>query len=329
MVEKKLLGKEPQEGFAFSGHQTFPFRQLWPYKAYHESISAVSENRVAFEGTESMLSLGVGANMVDSMKFWARAIGIIDHQNKPTDFGQAIFGEKDKENGLDPYCESTVSLWFFHWNLAKNQDKLTALWFLFNRFNFSTFTKEDYLEAFVDFLKSKVELGKIKKLPSNKTIERDVDTILRAYCPKTRDVGRLRKQETDLDNAEELSDDPLRELKLLSVKSNTYSFIRKNKSSINNALFAYCLLDFWLSNNQINVSLDFNKIAYEVGSVGKVFKLDEISLGDHLQQLSQTTNGQLVWSEQHGLRQVLCKEPSLEGRQKLQQSMLAKAYNNG
>lgn len=165
----------------------------------------------------------------------------------------------------------------------------------------------------------------MKTMPSARTLERDIDVVLRAYCPKTRDVGLLRKSVAALDNAEDVADDPLRELGLLTVNVNTYSFVRSAHSSLNNAVFAYCLLDYRSTLDGL-IALDFNRLAYDEGCVGRVFKLDENTLGEHLQQLSDTTDGLLSWSEQNGLRQVVCRDNSPETSAQLQIKMLEKAY---
>lgn len=274
-----------------------------------------------------MVKLGVGANMVSSMKFWSKALGLVSKDYIPTAFGRQLFGtyETGFADALDRYCESMSTLWLFHWNLAKNSTVLTVLWYLFNKFNYMEFTKELLAEHIQYFLKEQVALGRLKAVPSAKTLERDIEVVLRAYCPKTRDVGLLRKSVAALDNAEDVADDPLRELGLLSVNFNTYSFVRSAHSSLSNAVFAWCLLDYRTSLDGL-ITLDFNRLAYDEGCVGRVFKLDENTLGEHLQQLSDTTEGFLSWSEQNGLRQVVCRDGSREASAQLQLKMLKKAY---
>lgn len=315
-----------REGFVFGGHQTFSFRQLWPYKAYHEMRQARAQGYKPFEPASAMLSMGVGANMVESIKFWGKAAGIIT-SSEVTTLGQILFEGTADSPALDPYCESPLTLWLLHWNLAAQPQALTALWFLFNKFNLQTFSKDALFAALQQFLEQQKEQGALSRLPSRNTLNRDLDTILRAYCPKTRGKGVLRKQVAELDNAEETADDPLRELGLITLQDDTYSFVRGNRPTLNNALFAYFLLSFWNSNAERLVSMDFNRIAYEAGSPGRVFKLDELSLGEHLQQLEDTTQGALRWSEQNGLRQVLSPAAwDQASRLELQHHLLKKAF---
>ena len=61
----------------FSGHETFPLRQLWPSKIAHLIIQAQRDGRqVPISGADAIVELGVGKNMVSSMRFWSQACGI-------------------------------------------------------------------------------------------------------------------------------------------------------------------------------------------------------------------------------------------------------------
>jgi hypothetical protein len=62
----------------FSGHETFPLRQLWLRKAY----DAVTETRApaqrsVFAGEDAIVRFGVGKNMAMSIRFWATACGVV------------------------------------------------------------------------------------------------------------------------------------------------------------------------------------------------------------------------------------------------------------
>ena len=56
----------------FSGHETFPLRQMWLKKAYDQAI----DGRVlksAFADESAIAAFGVGKNMVASIRPWALA----------------------------------------------------------------------------------------------------------------------------------------------------------------------------------------------------------------------------------------------------------------
>ena len=66
----------------FSGHETFPLRQLWLKKAYaavrdipHQEY--IKESKGIF-GERGIMRFGVGKIMVDAIRHWALACGIIE-----------------------------------------------------------------------------------------------------------------------------------------------------------------------------------------------------------------------------------------------------------
>src|ERR1035437_1834804 len=64
--------------FSFSGHETFVFRYGWLKKAY----DAVRENPQSFGDDQAIVTLGVGKNMVRSIRHWALATGVLAEEPK-------------------------------------------------------------------------------------------------------------------------------------------------------------------------------------------------------------------------------------------------------
>jgi hypothetical protein len=68
----------------FSGHETFPLRQLWLRKAFDAVANTPSnEAKTVFTDEAAIARFGVGKNMVSSMRFWASACHVIG--NRPAD----------------------------------------------------------------------------------------------------------------------------------------------------------------------------------------------------------------------------------------------------
>src|SRR5436305_598372 len=115
-------------GMMFSGHETFPVRYAWLKKG----VDAASADGAVFRSDDAMIALGVGKNMVRSIRHWCLAAGVLEEapsdSRKPsgvvrvTAFGQALFGE----DGWDPYLEDPASLWLIHWKLASNARRCTT-----------------------------------------------------------------------------------------------------------------------------------------------------------------------------------------------------------
>ena len=100
------------EKLIFSGHDTFHCKEFWLKKGYDFVI-----NKNIFND-EASIELGVGRNMVNSIRFWLKAFNIIDLKSeKITEIGDFIFSE---ESGVDKYLENETTLWLLHYLLITN-----------------------------------------------------------------------------------------------------------------------------------------------------------------------------------------------------------------
>jgi hypothetical protein len=74
-------------------------------------------------------------------------------------------------------------------------------------------------------------------------------------------------------------------------------------------VFAYALNTFWNRHAPNATTLSVEAIAYEPGSPGRVFKLDENSVVERLAAMEDVTRGRIVWSDTAGVRQILRVKP--------------------
>ena len=63
--------------YTFSGHETFQCKNMWLKKGYDFVKAGKS-----FNDDTAVVDLGVGKNMVASIKFWLKSFGIIDEDWK-------------------------------------------------------------------------------------------------------------------------------------------------------------------------------------------------------------------------------------------------------
>jgi len=274
----------------FSGHETFPLRQLWLRKAF-DSIASCGPvaPRAIFSDEESIARFGVGRNMVTSIRHWSLACGFMREGEggyAPTDLATKLLSK----NGFDPYLEQPATVWLLHWKLAGIGMKSTTWWYLFNCVVQQTFDKESLFKALKSYTAS------VPYKVSDSTLRRDIDVCLASYLPKTVNGG----------SAEDAAEPVLAELPLLQqhmgMKS-TFSFRRGAKPTLPDALFTYALVEFWERYVHSSV-LSFERIAHDYGSPGRVFKLDEYSVGEKVLALEHSTKGMLRWTDTAGVRQV-------------------------
>jgi hypothetical protein len=298
----------------FSGHETFPLRQLWLRKAF-DAVTETDEPapRSVFADEEAIVRFGVGKNMATSIRFWATACGIIEESGGayvPTALSKTLF---DPEHGLDPFCEHPATTWLMHWRVASTPDKTTTWFFLFNHVVQQVFDREHIVNA----LSGMIEEHKLRI--SLATLKRDVECCIRSYVPR---LGG--------DSPEEMSEPLLGELGLIQQNAKgTFEFRRGAKRSLPDGVFAYALLDYWERLEHTGSVMAFDRVAHDYGSPGRVFKLDENAVADRLMALEQLTRGQIQWTEQAGIRQVTRRDAALADLGRYKRKLLEDAYAKG
>jgi hypothetical protein len=286
----------------FSGHETFPLRQMWLKKLFDRAIDGELIRKATFADEKSIADFGVGKNMVASIRHWALACGVMleDGDNFRI---RSLAKEILRDGGLDPYAESPSTAWLAHWQLAGRCFRSTTWHWLFNHVTAPTFTRQELEEPLARYAR---ELDPTHRL-SISTISRDLETCLRSYAPRA--AGG---------SPEDFAEPLLGELGLLQeVHKGQYAFRRGPKASLHDGVFAYALVDFWNRKAAGQSSLAFETVAYAEGSPGRVFKLDEESIAKRLIALSDLTGRKLEWTESAGLRQVHRKDLSKEHIKKL------------
>ena len=82
--------------FRFSGHQSFPFRYGWFAKAAEQ----IGRDPRLFGREDALAQLGVGKNMVASIRYWCEAAGLMEFRRVRgrglhaglTPLGRLLFG---------------------------------------------------------------------------------------------------------------------------------------------------------------------------------------------------------------------------------------------
>jgi hypothetical protein len=297
-------GKPPSH---FSGHETFPLRQMWLKKAFEQTVDGGFIKKTTFADDSAIAAFGVGKNMVASIRHWALACGIMFEEGEGFRVGSLAM-EILQDGGLDPYAENPTTAWLAHWQLAGRCYRSTTWHWLFNHVTAPTFTRQELEEPLARYAR---ELDPKHRLSAS-TLSRDLETCLRSYAPRT--AGG---------SPEDFAEPLLGELGLLQeVHKGQYAFRRGPKASLHDGAFAYAVIDFWDRTAQGQSSLAFETVAYAEGSPGRVFKLDEESIAQRLISLADFTGGKLAWTDSAGLRQVHRKNLSKEDRKE----MVRRAY---
>lgn len=245
--------------YKLKGHEKFPLREGWMNKG----ISVAKE-----KGTHIFLEdqgpdmLGVGANMVKSIRYWMQACGmLVKKGNKEilSDIAELIYMN-------DPYFEDVFSLWILHSNIVKNIEQATVWYMFFNRFNVDFFTKKDLQQ------KMKQELfDYVGQQVTESSLKDDIDVLLNMYS----------KGENRNEDPEDKIISPFSTLGIIKKEEEIYYKTQPDLRKVSNELVLYeisCLLDH-------NKSISIETIASGERSLGAIYNMTMVTVNKYLDNL--------------------------------------------
>lgn len=254
----------------FSGHESFACKSHWLKRGY-DFIHAGHD----FNNDDAVVHLGVGKNMVASIKFWLKAFGLLDNEQ----FVGYLFND---DNGKDPYLEDLGTLWLLHFLLINTE--------------YATI----YKTTFVDYHRQRniIEKSKLqyyikhfcfddssyKNLYNENTVRRDIGVMLHNYCSKNN---------INLEESNAL----LSPLNLIcEIGKDTYIFNSDTSSKVPCLIFLYALL----------VKFDGNKsISFEdITELELIFCLTNNDLLEIIKQVCDLYPSQIVFSDVAGIKEL-------------------------
>ena len=276
--------------YRFSGHETFPFRYPWPLKG----VRGLLRDPGLFFREDAIVTLGVGKNMVASIRFWLEALGlaVIDGRARlgyPTDLGRKLLGE----GGWDPYLEDPATLWLLHWQLVDSPEIASTWSLVFSNWTRSTFTRAELLDWLEEVAQ---DAGNQRTSPNS--LRRDLEVFIRTYVR-----GRPQRRRS----IEDTFDCPLAELGLIRAAGHDFYWLGRDiRSNLPVEVFAYALASYWKAHADEQQTLTFERLLYGRGSPGAAFKLSETGLAAHVESLPSRSG--FDYDETGGLRLVIRRE---------------------
>lgn len=258
----------------FSGHETFACRFAWLPKA----VRLIEQNPAALSDDDTaMLELGLGKNMVRSLRFWLEAFGVA-RSGAPgwalLPFGEAVLGPE----GRDRFIERSETQWLLHWRLATAVEHPLFAWrHIFHRRIRPDFTRSELLAEM------RQEGGREGFDHSDVTLLQHIDVMLHSY------VGG-----GPASSPEDALDGPMVDLRLIrtegrrsgvGARSETvYALSRTSIDEIGAAVVDYAIEDFWARRRKGESIVTFRDLAYAEGSPGATLRLADDELRDHLER---------------------------------------------
>ena len=247
-----------------------------------------------------MVRLGVGKNMVRSMRHWAIVTGVLAESTIPNNRGRVLevteLGRRLLlDGGWDPYLEDPATVWLLHWRIASTSERATTWHWVFSHIPQPEFTKEELQRWLMKLIEQR---GWKRITPAS--LKRDIDCFTRTYVPPrpSRTVS-----------IDDTLDCPLAELGLLRETGTRghYSLPRGERPTLPDGVFAFALAEYLERAALPTQTVGLESVAFTPGSPGRVFGLGEVALLERLERLERVTGGALAFDETAGLRQVLIR----------------------
>jgi len=258
----------------FSGHQSFHCRPLWLKKGYDHLKSGYD-----FKDEVSIL-LGVGKNMVSSIRYWIKAFGLVNTENESL---KPITDKLFSEDGWDPFLEDEGTLWLLHYWVV-SQDFASIYGLVFNELR-----KRKPVFTQTNFKNLVRELGDKTSPNSLKT---DFQAFTRTYVSK--------KNDKDLEDS---FSGILTELGLVVEHRGGLEIEPTKRSNLPLAIILYCILDKHTGSS----SISFEALYSQKNSVGSVFALSREGLNELLEGISEEFKG-ITYSNEAGIRELQLKK---------------------
>lgn len=271
-----------QQKLYFSGHESFICKQFWLKKIFD-----YSNDQKSFNDETAVVQLGVGKNMVASLRYWGRAFGILDENDAPTEVAQYLFNRR----GKDIYLEDFATVWLLHYHLIKT-----------NRFSVSTLVFNEFRKERIEFTRDQLInflVRKTKEYDSNtdneNTIERDSNVFIRMYSKPQR--GENFEIEDDFTGI--LIDlDLIKRYKQRGLDGKLiewYKIESEDRFDLPYQVVLFCILD----NYDRQTSITFRELLTGQNSPGAIFALNADGLYNKLQQIVDKYK-QVVYTETAG-----------------------------
>ena len=272
-----IVNKTKGVKYTFSGHESFPCKTLWLKKGYDFVVAGND-----FNSPEAVVGLGVGKNMVASIRFWLKAFGVTDN-DKITWLGDYLF---DEISGKDKYLEDIATLWLLHFNLVFSEEATLYKMFFCGVQRERTHFEREQILTYVKLRMA--EAGKMTLFNEN-TVKKDIGVLLQNYTLP-------RKPQSNEDFSSLLMDlDLIRQ----NSEGKGYYINVDGKRQVTKEVFLYGLL-------QLKEQEGDNTIAFDTiqEKVGLAFCMQDYETIEMLKQLASEYSQYFAYSDVAGIKQI-------------------------
>ena len=177
-----------------------------------------------FNSPDAVAELGVGKNMVSSIRYWMKSFGLLNDSGL-TPLAHYLF---DDEFGKDPYIEDIGTIWLLHYQLLK--ERVASIYYL-TFWGFKREKNEFSREQLLTFIRRKCIASGQKNVYNENTVKKDIKVLLQMYVAPD-----------DIRSIEDFTALFI-DLGLIKRKEDVFSFAEISPSFIPELIILYAMLD--------------------------------------------------------------------------------------
>ena len=219
-----------------------------------------------------MDALGIGSNMVKSLRYWLQAVGLTQEPRTGrrdqtlTPLGNVIYAH-------DRFIEEMGTLHLLHYKLATNKEDATAWYFFFNKFIATEFTREDFINSLQSYILMSGESISV----ASRSLSEDFACIINTYVPRYKTNPGKVSPENNIDC-------PLGEIGLIDILAKkTFKKSIPSANTFDPWIVLAIISDRANGRNQIGL----NELLTAEGNIGRIFNLDSITMIEVLRRVEK------------------------------------------
>lgn len=254
----------------FRAHETFFIRKGWLSKGMKHVLR--KPNVFVDKEENPMDALGIGSNMVKSLRYWLQAVGLTQEPRTGrrdqtlTPLGNVIYAH-------DRFIEEMGTLHLLHYKLATNKEDATAWYFFFNKFIATEFTREDFINSLQSYILMSGESISV----ASRSLSEDFACIINTYVPRYKTNPGKVSPENNIDC-------PLGEIGLIDILAKkTFKKSIPSANTFDPWIVLAIISDRANGRNQIGL----NELLTAEGNIGRIFNLDSITMIEVLRRVEK------------------------------------------
>ena len=273
---------------AYGQHQSFYLRDRWLSKG----IKHLMEDSRFFYNKESFEIIGLGKNMLQSLRFWLVATRTVEEKfNNEQKKLHCVTPLGDIIYKFDRFIRFYETASILHYELTKDKEPATAWYWFFNIVRQESLSKEELLQLFIEWV-SREENREI----STKSLRRDIECLVKLYTAGQSSF-----------DPEEVIQSPIYKIGLIEEKNGIVHKRNGQIEKIGLTALMYSLLDYKDTKEVETISVE--EIVNEEGLWGRVFNMNRTTIVNALEMLTNHRAYKISFTRTNNLDTV--KLPSI------------------